>query len=95
MSPLTIGGLPVLAIIEDFHADAAGNARRPTEKLTRTSDRQTPAQTGSGGEADRWPAGVAEDGVKRMVGPLGVALLILSAVFAPVPAAANPACRRR
>jgi hypothetical protein len=56
MSPLTIAGLPVLAIIEDFHADATGNARRPSETLTRTSDRQTPGQTGSGGKADRWPA---------------------------------------
>ena len=92
MSPLTIAGLPVLTIIEDFHADATGNARRPSETLTRTSDRQTPGQTGSGGKADRWPAGVAEDGMKRMLGPLGHALLILTAAFAPVPAAANPAC---
>ena len=79
MSPLTIAGLPVLAIIEDFHADATGNARRRTEKLTRTSDRQTPGQEGSGGKADRRPAGVAEDGVKRMIGSLGLALLILTA----------------
>ena len=92
MSPLTFAGLPVLAIIEDFHADATGNARRRTKKLKTTSDRQTPGRKRSGGKADRRPEGVAEDRMKRMMGLLGLALLVTAVVFAPEPAAANPAC---
>lgn len=92
MSTVTIAGLPVLAIIEDFHADATGNARRRAEELKTTSDRQTPGRKRSGGKANRWPEGGAEDGTKRMIGLLVLGLLITAAVFAPVPAAANPAC---
>jgi hypothetical protein len=92
MSTLTIAGLPVLAIIEDFHANAPGNARRRAEELKTTSDRQTPGRKRSRDKANPWPEEVAEDGVKRMVGLLSFALLITAAVFAPVPAAANPAC---
>jgi hypothetical protein len=92
MSPLTIAGLPVLAIIEDFNADATGHARRRAETLTPGSNRQTPGQEGSGAKADRRPARVSEDGVTPMMGSLGLALLILAMVFAPEPAAANPAC---
>ena len=91
MSPLKIAGLPVLAIIEDFNADATGHARRRAEKLTPGSDRQTPGPEGSGGKADRRPGGVSEDGVTPKMGSLGLALLILAMVFAPEPAAANPA----
>jgi hypothetical protein len=85
MSPLTFAGLPILAIIEDFHADATGNARRRADTLTPASDRKTPGQEGSGGKADRRPSGVAEDGVTRTMGSLGLALLILAVVFAPEP----------
>ena len=92
MSTLTIAGLPVLAIIEDFHADATGNARPRAEEPEPASDPQTPGRTQSSGKANRRPAGVAEDGMKRMMGLLGVGLLVTAAAFAPVPAAANPAC---
>jgi hypothetical protein len=92
MSPLTIAGLPVLAIIEDFHAGATGSARGHAYTLTPASDRQTPGREGSGGKADRRPAAGAEDGAARLIGALGLALLILAMVFAPGPAAAHPAC---
>ena len=92
MSTVTIAGLPVLAIIEDFHADTATNARPRAEKPKPTSDPRTPGRTQSSGKARRSADGVAEDGMKRMMGLLGVGLLVTAAAFAPVPAAANPAC---
>ena len=92
MSTLTIAGLPVLAIIEDFRADATGNTRPRAEEPEPASDPQTPGRTQSSGKANRCPAVAAEDGIKRMKGLLGVGLLVTAAAFAPVPAAANPAC---
>ena len=46
MSPLTIAGLPVLAIIDDFRADATGNARRRAEKLRPPPIGRLPGKTG-------------------------------------------------
>jgi Right handed beta helix region len=92
MSPLTIAGLPVLAIIEDTHAAPTGNARRRAEEPELTCDLQTPGRKQSSGKASRWPERVAENGMKRMVGLLGVGMLVTATAFVPVRAAANPAC---
>jgi N-acetylglutamate synthase-like GNAT family acetyltransferase len=65
MSPLTIAGLPVLAIVEDFHAGATDTARRRAQDLTPTSERQTPGPERAGGETTGARSRFSSFGIER------------------------------